>query len=360
MNGTFWRATSLDGDPLFFVDRGTAPPTATLLFPVWQRLTLRSAAGDLNYQEGPDFEVDREAGVIARTVASRIPVTTLDELYTRADPNGSAFMFRRDTPGTYLMFSEGDLFHRRQVRASYTHAAGHWRGPCPRFDAAALPRVLRLLRARAPISIAVAGDSISEGYNASGFLAVPPFQPPYADRVAAGLRAAFGSPIMLHNLASAGWTADQGLADVARVGDLTPDLVIVAFGMNDSGYASPADFSGNIAGIIAGVRRQAPDAEFILVSPMLPNPEWHYPVMSRFGEYRQVLAALCAPGVALADVTSVWTELLVRKSVYDLTGNGVNHPNDFGHRVYADVILALLCDHAESERTRPTEDPARV
>jgi hypothetical protein len=23
-------------------------------------------------------------------------------------------------------------------------------------------------------------------------------------------------------------------------------------------------------------------------------------------------------------------------------GNGINHPNDFGHRVYAQVILALL------------------
>ena len=159
--------------------------------------THHSAAGDLNYQEGRDFEVDREAGVIARTVASRIPVTTLDELYTRADPDGSAFMFRRNAPGTYLMFSEGDLFHRRQVRASYTHAAGRSRRPSPRFDAAALPRLLRLFRARAPISIAVAGDSISEGYNASGFLAVPPFQPAYVDRVVAGLHTAFGSPIML-------------------------------------------------------------------------------------------------------------------------------------------------------------------
>ena len=84
--------------------------------------------------------------------------------------------------------------------------------------------------------------------------------------------------------------------------------MIVAFGMNDSGYASPADFAGNIAGIMADVRRHAPDAEFILVSPMLPNPEWHYPVMSRFGEYRQVLAALRAPGVALADVTAVWAD----------------------------------------------------
>ena len=35
----------------------------------------------------------------------------------------------------------------------------------------------------------------------------------------------------------------------------------------------------------------------------------------------------------LADMTSIWEALLKRKTFYDLTGNGVNHPNDFGHCV---------------------------
>jgi acyl-CoA thioesterase-1 len=344
MNGTFWSSTTLHDDPLFFIDSGDGPAAAALLFPVTQLLTLQSAAGDIEYVEGRDFELDAPAGRVIRAVRSRMPVTRREELYTRTDPDGSSFMFMRHAPQTYLMASEGDLFHRRQVRANYIHPGGLWRGGAPTFDAGALPRTLRLLQARAPISIAVAGDSISEGYNASGFLGVPPFQHPFADLIAAGLHAAYGSPISLRNLASAGWTADQGLADVERVGAVAPDLVIVAFGMNDSGYATARDFGGNIAGIVAGVRGAAPEAEFVLVSPMLPNPEWHYPVMERFAEYRQALGALCVPGVALADVTAIWTDLLTRKSVYDLTGNGINHPNDFGHRVYADVILAMLCD----------------
>jgi lysophospholipase L1-like esterase len=205
-----------------------------------------------------------------------------------------------------------------------------------------MPRTVRRLRARDPLAIAITGDSISEGYNASGFIGVPPHQPPYGDLVAAGLTAAYGSPIALHNFAVAGWTADQGLADAARVAAAHPDLVIVAFGMNDSGYASPDDFSANISGIIQEVRQGAPDAEFVLVSPMLPNPDWHYPVMEHFAAYRDALAALCCESAVLADMTTMWTDLLGRKSIYDLTGNGVNHPNDFGHRVYAEVVLALL------------------
>jgi acyl-CoA thioesterase I len=58
--------------------------------------------------------------------------------------------------------------------------------------------------------------------------------------------------------------------------------------------------------------------------------------------------------VVLADVTTLWTQLLARKSYYDVTGNGLNHPNDFGHRLYAQVILAQLV-----ERDRLTAAAAR-
>jgi hypothetical protein len=76
---------------------------------------------------------------------------------------------------------------------------------------------------------------------------------------------------------------------------------------------------------------------------MLANAERGIP-LDRFWQYRDALAELVAPGVALADLTSIWGELLKRKSFYDLTGNGVNHPNDFGHCVYAETLLALLVD----------------
>jgi hypothetical protein len=46
--------------------------------------------------------------------------------------------------------------------------------------------------------------------------------------------------------------------------------------------------------------------------------------------------------MVLADMTTLWLELLERKNAYDLSGNGLNHPNDFGHRVYAQIILGLL------------------
>ena len=94
-------------------------------------------------------------------------------------------------------------------------------------------------------------------------------------------------------------------------------------------------------------------AWFILVASMLGNRDWITLKHNVFPQYRDALTELVEPGIALADLTSIWTEFLQRKKDWDQTGNGVNHPNDFGHRVYAQVILTLLQPPAQSrEETR--------
>ena len=319
--GLFWTSATMHGDPLCFIDRGTGRATATLLFPPDRVISMRSAAGDIEYGERTDFELDGETGIVTLTPGSRVPVVGRAELSMLDDPD--------------------DLFRRRQVHASYTHRAGQWSGYVPPFSGGDLPKTMSRLGAGQPVTIAITGDSISEGYSASGFDDVPPRQPPYAGLVASGLTRAYGSPIALRNFAVAGSAADGG-GDAESVAAAKPDLVIVAFGMNDSGYAAAEDFAVSISSIVREIGRRAPDAEFVLVSSMLPNPAFAYPIIGRFAEYRAALAALCGAGIVLADVTAMWTDLLTRKSVYDLTGNGVNHPNDFGHQVYAQVILGVL------------------
>ena len=315
-------------ESLFFVDRGDGIATATLLFPHVERLSLTSATDDVAFESGRDYSVDAASGVVSRTPASRMPFATHDELYFAAEP--------------FVLIGDGDEFHRRQVSASYDHPGSVWQGAAPRAAGSQLPRTLARLSSSQPLTICITGDSISEGYNASGFTGAPPFQAPYAALVTGAVEHATGSRVALHNLATAGWTSDDGLADADRLAGLQPDLTIVAFGMNDAGYAEAPTFASNISAIMAEVRAGSPNCEFVLVSPMLPNPRWPYPVMARFPAYRDALAGLCGEGIALADVTGVWTDLLRRKSVHDLTGNGINHPNDFGHRVYAQVILSIL------------------
>jgi hypothetical protein len=84
------------------------------------------------------------------------------------------------------------------------------------------------------------------------------------------------------------------------------------------------------------------DCEVIIVSPMLGNPEWIHTPRDMFDLYRHEMKSFAAEGVAFADVTAVWSLYNQQKHFLDMTGNGLNHPNDYGHRVYAQVVLSCL------------------
>ena len=133
-----------------------------------------------------------------------------------------------------------------------------------------------------------------------------------------------------------------GLTQIDKVVEAKPDLVILAFGMNDSAGRSPDSYRENTKNMIAKIREKLPECEFVLVASMLGNRDWIRLKAEYFPQYRDALKELVGPGVALADLTAIWAAFLELKQDWDQTGNGVNHPNDFGHRVYAQVITALL------------------
>ncbi len=139
---------------------------------------------------------------------------------------------------------------------------------------------------------------------------------------------------------------------IDKVVEPKPDLVIVAFGMNDAAARSAKEYQANIEAVLGKIRERLPDVEFILVASMLGNRDWTRLKQELFPQYRDALASLSRPGVALADLTSIWAGFLELKQDWDQTGNGVNHPNDFGHRVYAQVLSTLLGPEGE-----PGADP---
>ncbi len=74
-----------------------------------------------------------------------------------------------------------------------------------------------------------------------------------------------------------------------------------------------------------------------MIAPMLPNPDAIQAGIQ--GQYKAELLKLCKPGVALADIAGVHAELLKHKTYQDMTGNNVNHPNDYLARWYAQVLV---------------------
>jgi hypothetical protein len=89
------------------------------------------------------------------------------------------------------------------------------------------------------------------------------------------------------------------------------------------------------------VRRTSPHAECILISTSLPNP-LAKGFTKRQHAYKEALEALCGKGVALCNIRDLQLTLQKRKRYIDLTGNHVNHPNDFFARIHGQALCALL------------------
>ena len=78
---------------------------------------------------------------------------------------------------------------------------------------------------------------------------------------------------------------------------------------------------------------------------MTGNPEWAYTPLEKSREMAAALDGFietASDAHALARLTALWELLLKKKKFMDLTGNGVNHPNDYGHRVLAAGVLNAL------------------
>jgi lysophospholipase L1-like esterase len=340
----FWRSPTVYGESLFFCREVEGqPPRARLLFKPAGEPTLRGATGEISYREGHDYLVDAEARTVILTEGSPIPFTERRALY-RSTGQDQGIPHRTGDPSVGLLFGEGRYYHDLQVEATYTRQEElpEWTGFVPRCQAESLPVTSAILATAGELRICMTGDSISAGANASGVCDAPPGMPPYGELVALGLEQHSGASVSFTNLAVGGMGAEHGIEAAGQAALLRPDLTIIAYGMNDVGRRDPDGFRQRIVAGMEVIRAANPAAEFVLVASMLGNPEWVHTPTEMFSLYRDALRTLCGPGVVLADLTAMWTDLLRRKAYHDLTGNGVNHPNDFGHRVYAQVILALL------------------
>jgi lysophospholipase L1-like esterase len=230
------------------------------------------------------------------------------------------------------------------VEITSKRARGTGEGPALDVVHGSLPKTRARIAAGKSLHLGISGDSISTGLDASETTGTPPYQPGWPDLVVAQLRVSTPSSVTHVNRAVAGWSVANGVADLDALLESQPDLVLVAYGMNDVGRRDPAWYREQTASIVARIREKLPESEVILVATMLGNDEWIHTPREMFNRYRDELKSLVSPGVALVDMTAVWEEQLQAKEMFDLTGNGLNHPNDFGHRLYAQGVLELILD----------------
>jgi hypothetical protein len=331
-------AHTIDESVIFFRNKPTDMAQASLLHKPQKIEKVYSFSTGKTYAEGTDWTLGSD-GKLTAPAGSTLKITDDVELHPAAALPGTRTFKLND--GRLLTSAEELWNYDRDLWITYTHDAD-WAGPVPALAETELPQTLAKLRAKQPLKIVVFGDSISVGACATSRSMLPPFLLPWPNLLAQALREHYQAPVTLVNRSLGGQVARWGVVNAPLlVAPEAPDLCIIGFGMNDRGGKVPTDtFHAQIVEIMKEVRAGNPNVEFILVSSARNNPDWgpQQPLL----DYEADMLKMQGPGVAVADLTTIHEELLQKKPFIDMSGNNVNHPNDYLVRWYAQVIAALL------------------
>lgn len=347
-------------DSVCFAEQADGSITdGALLYTPDKILSVHSTDLKTVYTEGKDYTV--KGNRLIRTENSRIPVFRYAQ-YCQANTNNSATAWLRIVGTDRELRLSNDMLSC-QVFVTYTHSDS-WNGAKATSQLSHLPRTAARLTGKETLKIVFLGDSITCGYDASGMdekvilwesntethavISRAPYMPSWAEMTTAKLRQTYGyTDIIKVNRASGGTGTYWGKTAAATwVNPESPDLVVIAFGMNQAS-TSKEEFQADITSIIQTIHGANPQAEFLLVSCMMPNTDSVTFKKHKLAQQEEALyavqSALSDIGIGVVPVHSVFASLINNgKKFIDFTSNNINHPNDFAARIYAQSILAAL------------------
>ena len=328
----FWRNSRIGNESvLFFEDE-----PATLLF---ENVEVESVMSFDLKKKYDSREYMFEDGKLFRTKNSSIPFLTQEEYY----PEFSSENTKAKKDGGNVLFSEGNFFSYKQVVVTYKHL-DDWKGFIPLNQNEKFKDVLPLIKSGKQVNVVFFGDSITAGCNASKTLGFAPFADRYSDQVVEYLKRRYNnSNIISTNVAVGGKDSEWGIQSVEEtLKKVVPDLAVVAFGMNDV-RLTPKEYVEKIETMTNMIFKANKKANLLIVAPMLPNPEAEY-FYKQQPDFEKALIEWFAEReqIAIAPVTSMHKSLLARKKYADMTGNNINHPNDFLVRIYAQTLLKTM------------------
>ncbi len=337
---------------------GIAP--IKLLYPIEEIISVRNAALDVEYVRGVDYDVDSEGRLVILEGTS-IPVLAYDKyFFPMTDEEHAQNKLVTKFPA-YNKHGYGYIraeigvgkpgMSEWTLAVTYKHSAKSVvSAPDTKRDA--FERLITKLEAGEDIKIVATGDSITDGWSASGKngVNIPPYCPQYNVLIEQYIKNTYGVSVTQKNVGVSGSNTDGGKTKLPEICAENPDLVIIAFGMND-GCGRPVDsYIGNINTMVNTIKTECPSACIVVVGTCLPNDEvsWGPGAANSLLVYHKAYVPALAEAekswtdAAFANVTTVNEEMFERKVYQDVAGSNSNHPNDYMHRIYAQVILQTI------------------
>ena len=308
-------------------------------------LSITDVSGTKNYYEGVDFEVDYLEGKIRRLEGSSIPDFSKNSAYgaeiksldldkitdysTYHVANFSVYArYRFDTPSN-------DTYEKVLAEINANNAT-------------AFPeKVIEKIKNGDDIIIGVIGDSISTGCEATT-------GNEYFTLLAGYLEKQGKGKVEVINVAIGGRSSDSGVGQAetlfTTLDGKTPDLVTIAFGMNDQNsltdvpWTSPEQFVKNIDATVKKIEALAEEMpEIVLITSMPANPIWNY-TSGKWYELGDALRQYAKENeYPIADVGAFFQSELDHGQTYEeLITSLINHPGNYGHNLYYTALKSLF------------------
>lgn len=356
-NEPFYWGNIMYNETTLMVDHADGTVSASLRLTPLKVISVRDNTWEKEYKEGTDYEVDgnklvwKSGSSIGhwnekQLVGEDVPepyrqVQTLSNILTDYVPWGNA------------IYTESPFFYGTQVSVTYAFDIKDLAEmKLPACQLEKLPNVKAKLEAKEAIKMVTVGDSISEGCSSSYKFDHAPYMHGWVDLFSEQLASEYGVEVTSVNQSVGGTASSYVSEDDTKLAALTgekPDLVFIHYGVNDLGASvTGGTYHDNIERIVMAVQASCPNADIVLSSPIMPNTNIYD--TEKMGSYVKKLQRIvdddadATHGIILVDMYALSMDFLTVKRYEDITANGINHPNDFGHRLYAEAMLATFID----------------
>jgi lysophospholipase L1-like esterase len=202
----------------------------------------------------------------------------------------------------------------------------------PKGYSSYVQQTISKLEAGAQITIVALGDSITLGYGTTNN---------YPNMWAEALKQKYPNAVIkMVNSGVSGDTAEGGLmrlkSDVIKY---KPDLVTIAFGLNDlkKGWTKQ-EFKSNLKKIIEEIKAHT-QAEILILTTSIVNVLFFTQYIAPYNKViRQVSKEY---NIGLVDINRAWKERIKKTPINTLLIDGI-HPNIEGYKIFVDELMKFF------------------
>ncbi len=343
------KSNFIQNEAVCFMKEALAP-MARLLFSPKKILCLRDNSLQKEYVRGVDWEWSEKFQCLYLPEGSSIPYFTVAEARGEGvkgfgeepvgfDANGKARIGN-------AVYCENEWHYGKTLYITYlTDEKETAEYPMRNFFRPEyLPKTMKRLENKEHIKVVFFGASTHTGADTSSWYKREPFTPGYPVLFCNALEKIYGCQIEYVNHSVGGTDSNWAVKEFERaVINEKPDLLFLGFGGNDNKYAEGFEKCvDNIQYMLYTTLETFPESEIVILGSNISNPDsgfmtYTHRIIAPFKSMQKV-------GIRYCDLFETGLDLMHRKEVLGLVGNGITHPNDWLTKIYTYNVLSLFVD----------------